>query len=123
MHGRAKVRVSDTYKEFVESKKEDNPTEKGQKSMKTFLLDSSRKVIYEKMVNFSQVPVAQPVILATQEAEIRRIMVRGQSGQIVREILSRKTLHKKRADGVAQGVGPEFKPQYAKTNGEDGQFH
>jgi hypothetical protein len=31
-----------------------------------------------------------PVILATQEAEIRRI-----SGQIVLETLSRKTLHKK----------------------------
>jgi hypothetical protein len=25
-----------------------------------------------------------------------------------------KTHHKKRADGVAQGVGPEFKPQYQK---------
>jgi hypothetical protein len=27
-----------------------------------------------------------------------------------------KILHKKRADGVAQGEGPEFKPQYHKTN-------
>jgi hypothetical protein len=26
----------------------------------------------------------------------------------------KKTLHKKRADGMAQGVGPEFKPQYHK---------
>jgi hypothetical protein len=25
-----------------------------------------------------------------------------------------KTLYKKRAGGVAQGVGPEFKPQYDK---------
>jgi hypothetical protein len=25
-----------------------------------------------------------------------------------------KTLHKKRADGMAQGVGPESKPQYHK---------
>jgi hypothetical protein len=48
-----------------------------------------------------------PATLATQEAEIRRI-----SGQIVRETLSRKTLHKNRAGGVAQGEGPEFKPQY-----------
>jgi hypothetical protein len=32
-----------------------------------------------------------PVILATQEAEIRRIMVRSQPGQIVCEILSQKT--------------------------------
>jgi hypothetical protein len=36
-----------------------------------------------------------PVILATQEAEIRRIVARGQPGQIVWETLSRKTLHKK----------------------------
>jgi hypothetical protein len=27
----------------------------------------------------------------------------------------KKTHHKKRAGGVAQGVGPEFKPQYWKT--------
>jgi hypothetical protein len=35
-----------------------------------------------------------PVSLATQEAEIRRILVQSQPGQIVHEILSRKTLHK-----------------------------
>jgi hypothetical protein len=51
-----------------------------------------------------------PVILATQEAEIRRIAVRSQPWQIVHEALSRKTLHKKRAGGVAQGVGPKIKP-------------
>jgi hypothetical protein len=33
--------------------------------------------------------------------------------QFKRHIL-KKTLHKKRAGGVAQGVGPEFKPQYGK---------
>jgi hypothetical protein len=38
-----------------------------------------------------------PIILATQEAEIRRIMVRSQPGQIVHETLSRKILHKNRA--------------------------
>jgi hypothetical protein len=53
-----------------------------------------------------------PVILATQEAEIRRIKVQSQPGQIVRETLSQKTHHKKRAGGVAQSEGPEFKPQY-----------
>jgi hypothetical protein len=42
-----------------------------------------------------------PVILATQE-EIRKIM----------ETLPRKALHKNRVGGVAQGEGPEFKPQY-----------
>jgi hypothetical protein len=29
--------------------------------------------------------------------------------------ISKKTLHKKRAGGVAQGVGPEFKSQYCKN--------
>jgi hypothetical protein len=49
------------------------------------------------------------VILATQEAEIRRILVRSQPGQIVHKTLSqkkkktRKNLHKKRADGVRYG--------------------
>jgi hypothetical protein len=55
------------------------------------------------------------VILATQEAEIRKIVVRNQPGQIVCGTLSQKTLHKIRAGGVAQGVGPEFKPQYCKN--------
>jgi hypothetical protein len=50
----------------------------------------------------------------TQEAEIRRISVQSQPVQIVCKTLSRKTHHKKRADGVAQGVGPEFKLQYQK---------
>jgi hypothetical protein len=36
-----------------------------------------------------------PAILATQEAEIRKIVVQSQSGQIVHKTLSRKTLHKK----------------------------
>jgi hypothetical protein len=51
-----------------------------------------------------------PVMLATQEAEIRRIMVRSQPRQLVAETLSQK-----RAGGVAQGVSPEFKPQYCKN--------
>jgi hypothetical protein len=37
-----------------------------------------------------------PVILATQEAEIRRIVVQSQPEQIVHEALSQKTHHKKR---------------------------
>jgi hypothetical protein len=55
-----------------------------------------------------------PVILATQEAEIRRLVVRSQPGQIVCKTPSRKNPSQKRADGVAQGVGPKFKPQYCK---------
>jgi hypothetical protein len=52
------------------------------------------------------------VILATQEEEIRRIMVQSQLGQVVHETLSQKTPSQKGAGRVAQGVGPEFKPQY-----------
>jgi hypothetical protein len=36
-----------------------------------------------------------PVILATQETEIRRIMVLSQSREIVLQTLSQKNLHKK----------------------------
>jgi hypothetical protein len=53
-----------------------------------------------------------PVILATQEAEIRKISVQCQPEQIVHETLSRKNTSQKTPGGVAQGVGPEFKPQY-----------
>jgi hypothetical protein len=47
-------------------------------------------------------------------------MVQSQPRQIVCEILSQKTKqksHTKRAGGEAQGVGPEFKPQYCKIKG------
>jgi hypothetical protein len=40
------------------------------------------------------------------------MMVQSQPWKVVHETLSRKHPHKKRAGGVAQGVGPEFKPQY-----------
>jgi hypothetical protein len=36
-----------------------------------------------------------PIILAAQEAEIRRLTVQSQLRQIARETLSQKTLHKK----------------------------
>jgi hypothetical protein len=51
-----------------------------------------------------------PIILATQEAEIRRITVQSQPGQIVRETLSQNYPSQKRAGRVAQGEVPEFKP-------------
>jgi hypothetical protein len=41
-------------------------------------------------------------------------MVQSQPAQIVCKTLSRKTPHKNRAGGVAQGEGPEFKHQYRK---------
>jgi hypothetical protein len=53
----------------------------------------------------------KPIILATQQAEIRKIEVQSQPGQIVHKTLSRKiNPSSKRAGGVTQGVGPEFKP-------------
>jgi hypothetical protein len=48
-----------------------------------------------------------PVILATQEAEIRRITVRSPYLE--------KPYHKNWAGGVAQGEGPEFNPQYHRN--------
>jgi hypothetical protein len=50
-----------------------------------------------------------PVILVTQEAEIRRIMVQSQPGQKFVSPYLKKTPHKKRAGGMTQGVDPEFK--------------
>jgi hypothetical protein len=58
--------------------------------------------------------VLTSVIHSSQEAEIRRIEVQSQPGEIVLETLSKKpfTKKKKRADGVVQDVGSVFKPQY-----------
>jgi hypothetical protein len=55
-----------------------------------------------------------PVILATQEAEIMRIVVQRQPRQKVHAILSWKKPITKRAGGVPQGIGPEFKPKHHK---------
>jgi hypothetical protein len=55
-----------------------------------------------------------PVILATQEAENRRIAIPKNSRQIDCETLSQKNPSQKRVGGVAPGVGPEFKLQYHK---------
>jgi hypothetical protein len=53
-----------------------------------------------------------PVILATQEAEIQRIVVQSQPGQI--KALYRKKKSQKRAGRVAPVVGLQFKPKYHK---------
>jgi hypothetical protein len=66
-----------------------------------------------------------PVIPATWGAEIRRITVQSQSGQIVLKTILKKTHHKNRTGGVAQGEGPEFKPQHhikRKEKGKNGLF-
>jgi hypothetical protein len=56
-----------------------------------------------------------PAILATQWAEIRRVMVQSQPREIVFKTLSQKKyISHERVGGVAQAVGPEFKPQYCK---------
>jgi hypothetical protein len=47
-----------------------------------------------------------PVILTTQEAEIRRITVQSQPGQIDHETLFQKNSSQKRAGGVAQRCRP-----------------
>jgi hypothetical protein len=64
------------------------------------------------------VPVAHACnwILATQEAEIRMIVVQSRAGQIVFENQSQKThhTHTQRTGGADQGVGSEFKTQYHK---------
>jgi hypothetical protein len=54
-----------------------------------------------------------PVILAIQEAEIRRVTVPSQLWQIVRKTLFQNP-SQKREGGVAQAVGPDFKSQYRK---------
>jgi hypothetical protein len=41
-------------------------------------------------------------------------MVCSQPGQTIHKILSQKNPSQKRAGGMAQGVGPEFKPYYCK---------
>jgi hypothetical protein len=64
-----------------------------------------------------------PGILATQKAEIRRIMVQSQPRQIVCETLSQKNPSQKMAGGEAQGVGPEFKPQYSKNKNNKNTQH
>jgi hypothetical protein len=46
-----------------------------------------------------------------QEAEIRRILVQSQPRQIFHKTYLKKTHHKKRTGGVAQGLGSEFKSQ------------
>jgi transposase len=53
-----------------------------------------------------------PVILATQEAEIRRMEVQSQPRHIVLYTYLEKTHRKKKAGGVAQSVNPEFIAQH-----------
>jgi hypothetical protein len=65
-----------------------------------------------KMEPHDRCQCLMPIILATQEAEIRRMTIQSQPWQIVCETLSQENSSQKRAGGVAQSVGPEFKPQH-----------
>jgi hypothetical protein len=56
----------------------------------------------------------RPLILDSQEAEIRRIAVRSQSRQIVHQTLSQKILHKDSAGGVAQSKALSLSSSIAK---------
>jgi hypothetical protein len=59
-----------------------------------------------------------PVILTTQEAEIRRITTISQTwANSSGDPISKKP-DAERAGGVAQGAGPEFIPQYFKKEKE-----
>jgi hypothetical protein len=51
-----------------------------------------------------------PVILATWETEVRRIVVRGQPRQIVHKTISQKYSKQNRADGVAPVVDGTVPP-------------
>jgi hypothetical protein len=57
-----------------------------------------------------------PVIPATQEAEIRRITIQSQPGQIVLEILSRKTHPKTRLVEWLSGRVPARKQETLSSN-------
>jgi hypothetical protein len=70
--------------------------------------------VLEKVQGYAGCQWLTPVIPATQEADIRRIIVQSQPGQIVHETLSQQIPSPKRAGGVAQVEGPEFKPQHRK---------
>jgi hypothetical protein len=50
-------------------------------------------------------------------------MVQSQPRQIVCETLSQKNPSQKMAGGEAQGVGPEFKPQYSKNKNNKNTQH
>jgi hypothetical protein len=74
-------------------------------------------VIYKEMI-FAWHCWLTTVVLASQEADIRRITVLGQPGQTVHETLSLKKTSEKRAGGVAQGAGPKFKPSFQQKKKE-----
>jgi hypothetical protein len=61
---------------------------------------------FKKVNKFARRWWLMPLILAIQEAEIRRTADRSQPRQIVWDILSQKNPTQKKAGGVAQGISP-----------------
>jgi hypothetical protein len=74
-------------------------------------LNSTSLVLSNRIM--SQAPVAHP---SYSGSESRRTSAQGQYGQKKKKQNPiSKICNTKRAGGVAQGVGPEFKPQYCKN--------
>jgi hypothetical protein len=73
-----------------------------------------KKVTKEKFKVRITITGLMPAILATQGAEIKRIVVQSQPGQKGVNPTLKKLHHKNRSGGVTQGVGTEFKFQYRK---------
>jgi hypothetical protein len=69
-------------------------------------------ILQQKKGDFAGCWWFTPVILTTQEAEMRRIVVQGQPGQNSLGDPISKTAITKRTGGVVQDEGPEFKPQH-----------
>jgi hypothetical protein len=67
----------------------------------------NENLAYDKVIALAKCWWLMPIILTTQEAEIKRIVVQSQPRQIVHETLSQNS-----GGGVVQSVGPECKPQY-----------
>jgi hypothetical protein len=74
---------------------------------------SCGKMIFKRL-QIAGCPWLTPVILATQEAEIRRIMVQSQPRQIECETLSQKKKKKSQKSDILPG----YKPSTAKKIGE-----
>jgi hypothetical protein len=55
-----------------------------------------------------------PIILATQEEEIKDRSLKPDPAHSSERPYLEKTQHKNRAGGVAQGEDPEFQPRYLK---------
>jgi hypothetical protein len=66
-----------------------------------------------KSKTFSQVPVLTPVILATQRQRSGGSWFEASLGKQFTDPIS-KNPSPKRGGGIAQGVIPEFKPQFLK---------